>query len=104
MDALNATAVIEDYPDPTMVDPDYFSDNDYGLLNAALFVQQNPGYVWNSSDKGDNLSAVAEVSTAYRSGYSQAWLPDGDSQIFRFYAFGPLGLKDYGSATLCCKI
>ena len=31
-------------------------------------------------------------------------LPDGDSQIFRFYVFGPSGLKDYGSAMLCCKI
>ena len=25
-------------------------------------------------------------------------------QIFRSYVFGPLGLKDYGSATLHCKI
>ena len=31
-------------------------------------------------------------------------LPDGDSQILRFYVFGPSGLKDYGSATLHCKI
>ena len=35
---------------------------------------------------------------------TQAWLPDGDSQIFRSYVFGPLSLKDYGSATLRCKI
>ena len=35
---------------------------------------------------------------------SQAWLPDGYSQIFRLYAFGPLGLRDYGSAMLRCKI
>ena len=34
----------------------------------------------------------------------QAWLPDGDSQILRLYAFGPSGFKDYGSATLRCKI
>ena len=34
----------------------------------------------------------------------KAWLPDGYSQIFRLYAFGPLGLKDYGSATLRCKM
>ena len=33
-----------------------------------------------------------------------AWLPDGDSQILRVYAFGPSGLKDYGSAILRCKI
>ena len=37
----------------------------------------------------------------------KAWLPDGYNQIFRLYhcmCFAPLGLKDYGSATLCCKI
>ena len=31
-------------------------------------------------------------------------MPDGFSQIYRLYAFRPSGLKDYGSATLCCKI
>ena len=36
--------------------------------------------------------------------YHQAWLPDGDSHIFRSYVFGPSVLKDYGSATLRCKI
>ena len=35
---------------------------------------------------------------------SSSWLPDGDSQIFRSYVSGPSGLKDYGSATLRCKI
>ena len=35
---------------------------------------------------------------------SQAWLPDGYSHILRLYVFGPSGLKDYGSATLRCKI
>ena len=34
----------------------------------------------------------------------QAWLPDGYSQIFRSYVIGPSGFKDYGSATLRCKI
>ena len=34
----------------------------------------------------------------------QAWLPDSFSKISRLYAFGPLGLKEYGSATLRCKI
>ena len=34
----------------------------------------------------------------------QAWLPDGYSQIFRLYVFGPSGLKDYGSTTLRCKM
>ena len=35
---------------------------------------------------------------------SYAWLPDGYRKIFRAYVFGPSGLKDYGSATLRCKI
>ena len=29
---------------------------------------------------------------------------EGDSQILRLYVFGPSGFKDYGSATLRCKI
>ena len=36
--------------------------------------------------------------------FEKARLPDGESQIFRLYVFGPPGLKDYGSATLRCKI
>ena len=78
MEPQNVT-VIEDYPDPTAaaVDPDYFGDSDYGLLNAALFVQQNPGFVWGNNDSRNDsrnlssLSSGVEVSTAYRSGYSQ---------------------------------
>ena len=35
---------------------------------------------------------------------SSSRLPDGDSKIFRLYLFGTLGLRDYGSATLPCKI
>ena len=31
-------------------------------------------------------------------------LPDDESQIFRLYAFGPSGLKDYSSVTMRCKI
>ena len=37
-------------------------------------------------------------------GLSRLWLPDGYSKILRLYVFGPSGLNDYGSATLCCKI
>ena len=36
--------------------------------------------------------------------HSNPWLPDGDSRILRLYVFGHSGLKDYGSATLPCKI
>ena len=35
---------------------------------------------------------------------SLPWLLEGYSQIFRLYEFGLSGLKDYGSATLRCKI
>ena len=34
----------------------------------------------------------------------QAWLPDGDSRIFRIVCVWPFGLLDYGSATLRCRI
>ena len=36
----------------------------------------------------------------------ESGLPDGYSysQILRLYVFGPSGLRDYRSATLCCKI
>ena len=34
----------------------------------------------------------------------QVWLPDGSNQSSRLHMFGPSGLKDYGSATLRCKI
>ena len=37
-------------------------------------------------------------------GRIRAWLPDGCSQILRLYVFGHSGMKDYGSATLCCKM
>ena len=38
-----------------------------------------------------------DIFTAHFVAYV-ARLPDRDSQIFRLYVFGPLGLKDYGSA------
>ena len=53
------------------------------------------------------LALQGNASKAHRepnAGRSLPWLPDGFTQIFRMYAFGPSGLKDYGSATLCCKI
>ena len=48
-----------------------------------------------------NIDDGAEATVAVR---REAWLPDGYSRIFRLYVFGPPGLKDYGSATLRCKI
>ena len=35
---------------------------------------------------------------------SKAWLPDGNSWIFRIVCVWPFGLLDYGFATLRCKI
>ena len=43
------------------------------------------------------------ASHLYQFQFYKAWLPDGYSQIFRSYMFGPSGLKDYGSmAPLRC--
>ena len=39
-----------------------------------------------------------------RKAKAATWLPDGYSQIFRLYLFGPSGFMDYGSATLRFKI
>ena len=51
------------------------------------------------------LSGVERATERLADGWTGgAWLPDGDSQILRSYVFGPSGLKDYGSATLRCKI
>ena len=44
------------------------------------------------------------VAAKYAPVPGRSWLPDGYSQIFRSYVSGPSGLKDYGSAMLCCKI
>ena len=58
-------------------------------------------------DRAHEHSQEVADSDDYSDGGSssvEAWLPDGYSQIFRLYVFGPLGLKDYGSARLRCKI
>ena len=47
---------------------------------------------------------AAEAPSRVEVAEPEAWLPDGDSHILRLYVFGPSGLKDYGSATLRCKI
>ena len=41
-------AASEDYT--AAADSDYFDDSEYGLLNVALVVQQNPDFTWNSSE------------------------------------------------------
>ena len=43
----SAVVTGEDYP---AADSDYFDDSEYGLLNVALVVQQNPDLMWNSSE------------------------------------------------------
>ena len=48
--------------------------------------------------------AIATINPLRARIHLTTWLPDVYSQIFRLYEFGPLGLKDYGSATLRCKI
>ena len=56
------------------------------------------GHYTNSSSSSTCFRPTSQWST------SLPWLPDGYSKIFRFCVFGPSGLKDYGSATLRCKI
>ena len=51
-----------------------------------------------------DASPVRNGALAGPAGPSSSRLPDGYSQILRLYVFGPSGFKDYGSATLRCKI
>ena len=52
----------------------------------------------------DEEEAFSSVGP-YQCEICQAWLPDGYSQIFSLYVFGPSGFWTmYGSATLRCKI
>ena len=81
------------------------------LIMSAAEGQEFPGSVC-SSTASMPATAAAAASTATAtlvkvvpvSAPPGAWVPDGNSQISRSYVFGPSGLKDYGSATLCCKI
>ena len=67
---------------------------------GSPIVLQRKGSVY-----GANVPMITElVNDSNVQFLDQAWLPDGDSQILRLYVFGPSGLKDYGSATLRCKI
>ena len=50
------------------------------------------------------FGSYVKARTAAESKAMQAWLLDGYSRIFRSEVIGPSGLKDYGSATLRCKI
>ena len=52
----------------------------------------------------DEVLEVNGIEVAGKS-LDQEWLPDGIYiYVFRSYVFGPPGFKDYGSATLRCKI
>ena len=61
------------------------------------------------SGRGEGLPQLALLPRAGEEGRGEllrvrTGLPDGYSQIFRLYVFGPSGLKDYGSAMLGFKI
>ena len=82
--------------------PDCFCSADGTVIPGAAdtSVEQTPQMVtlsFNGAVTGTNMAV-------YQSLLTKAWLPDGDSQIYRFYAFSPSGLKDHCSATLRCKI
>ena len=64
---------------------------------AACFSNLARRFASNGVNGSDNGPAESPAE-------SESRLPDGDSRIFRSYVFGPSGSKDYGSATLRCKI
>ena len=65
----------------------------------AAYALGGLGSGFASSD--EELLTLTKTAFAHS---SQAWLSDGYRQIFRLYAFGSSGLKDYGSAVLRYKI
>ena len=75
------------------------------ILPISSFFTRNASVSLKSdSDPAAGISislCACAVSQPYD---THTWLPDGYSQIFRSYVFGPSGFLDYGSATLCCKI
>ena len=81
------------------------SHNDLMLLSpgfsSANKSSKKTSFV-ESVRKSSFSSKMAEIFDGDSSPSTR--LPDGDSQIFRLYVFGPSDLKDYGSATLRCKI
>ena len=60
-------------------------------------------HAWRIVLKYYELKRGNEFNSAPQRKLSQAWLPDGYSQIFRIVCVWPFGLLDYGSATLRCK-
>ena len=74
------------------------------LVETATCIRGATAFSQNCPD--DNKMGFV-FNDEFSSGWShldQAWLPDGYSQIFRLYMFGPSGLNDYGSATLHSKM
>ena len=59
-----------------------------------------PSYRAHGGHDHRTFSRGSPPATPPRKSVCQSWLPDGHSQISRQYVFGPLGLKDYGSAML----
>ena len=66
-------------------------------------VEDNTNIVHAKIDMNLFVKAAPRVTFADED-IPKGWLPDGYCQIFRLYLFGPSGFKDYGSATLRCKI
>ena len=75
-------------------------DQFQNIANANYISLMLLGFVSHKDDpEGRREEARLYTRSIVRSG-----LPDGCSQIFRLYAFGPSGLRDYAYATLRCKI
>ena len=68
-------------------------------LDSWLVPMTSPHFMWGGGELKVYFEKVEKFVRKFK-----ARLPDGDSQILRLYVFGPSGLKDYGSATLRCKI
>ena len=74
------------------------------LYLRASTVPKSPGMGIVQQSRNPREMYRLSLGKSDMTSLSLSWLPDGYSQILRSYVFGPSGLKDYGSATLRCKI
>ena len=73
-------------------------------IGKKITVTCDAGYVVSPPTPPEAAGFRAECVPGDPVWRDTAWLSDGFSQILKSHAFGPLGSKDYGSATLRCKI
>ena len=79
------------------------SDRPYYAGGSAMSQEPNESAKASNVEKAEVAwSGSRQILCCFRGGplMPSPWLPDGDSQIFRLYVFGPSGLNGYRLPTL----